>query len=55
MQNDGKTEYANSGNTADGEETLYGKVCPVCAKKIIPEHVMTGQKVEDLVITKFGE
>lgn len=23
MQNDGKTEYANSGNTADGEETLY--------------------------------
>ena len=39
----------------DGEETLYGKVCPVCAKKIITEHVMKGQKVEDLVITKFGE
>lgn len=39
----------------NGEETLYGKVCPMCAKKIIAEHVMKGQKVADLVITKFGE
>ncbi len=38
-----------------GEETLYGKVCPVCCKKIITEHVMKGQVVTDLVITKFGE
>lgn len=39
----------------EGKETLYGKVCPVCAKKIITEHVMKGQAVADLVITKFGE
>ena len=40
---------------AEGKETLYGKVCPVCAKKIITEHVMKGQVVADLVVAKFGE
>ncbi len=39
----------------EGKETLYGKVCPKCAKKIISEHVEKGQVVSDLVITKFGE
>ena len=40
---------------AEGKETLYGKVCPVCAKKIITEHVMKGQVVADLVVAKCGE
>ena len=38
-----------------GKETLYGKLCTECAKKIITEHVVKGQVVADLVITKFGE
>lgn len=39
----------------EGKETLYGKVCPTCAKKIIAEHVEKGQVVADLVIAKCGE
>jgi NADP-reducing hydrogenase subunit HndB len=39
----------------EGKETLYGKVCPTCAKKIIAEHVMKGQVVTDLVVAKCGE
>ena len=39
----------------EGKETLYGKVCPTCAKKIIVEHVMKGQVVTDLVVAKCGE
>ncbi len=38
-----------------GQETLYGKLCVECAKRIINEHVVKGQVVTDLVITKFGE
>lgn len=37
------------------KETLYGKVCLECAKKIITEHVIKGKVLDDLVITKFGE
>ena len=39
----------------EGKETLYGKVCPTCAKKIIAEHVEKGQVVADLVVAKCGE
>ena len=39
----------------EGKVTLYGKLCEKCAEKIITEHVVKGQVVADLVITKFGE
>ena len=39
----------------EGNVTLYGKVCPVCAKKIIAEHVEQGKVVSDLVISFCGE
>ena len=42
-------------NVTPSNVTLYGKVCPVCAKKIIAEHVEQGKVVSDLVISSCGE